>query len=166
MDLSKYTQKSQEAIMDAQNLAVEHHHQELNSKHLLYALVFQKDGIVPKIIEKAGANINQVKSLAEDLIKKIPVVHGYDGPLTMSTNLARVFVRAEKEAQNMKDEYVSVEHLLLALLEEGDADVKDALRKAGLDRVNILSGLKKVRGGQQVTSEKSGGYLQCPGKIR
>ncbi|WP_213950736.1 ATP-dependent chaperone ClpB [Tepidanaerobacter syntrophicus] len=153
MDLSKYTQKSQEAIMDAQNLAVEHHHQELNSKHLLYALVFQKDGIVPKIIEKAGANINQVKSLAEDLIKKIPVVHGYDGPLTMSTNLARVFVRAEKEAQNMKDEYVSVEHLLLALLEEGDADVKDALRKAGLDRVNILSGLKKVRGGQQVTSE-------------
>lgn len=153
MDLSKYTQKSQEAIMDAQNLAVEHHHQELNSKHLLYALVFQKDGIVPKIIEKAGANINQVKSLAEDLIKKIPVVHGYEGPLTMSTNLARVFVRAEREAQNMKDEYVSVEHLLLALLEEGDPDVKDALRKAGLDRVNILSGLKNVRGGQQVTSE-------------
>ncbi|GLI51869.1 chaperone protein ClpB [Tepidanaerobacter syntrophicus] len=153
MDLSKYTQKSQEAIMDAQNLAVEHHHQELNSKHLLYALVFQKDGIVPKIIEKAGANINQVKSLAEDLIKKIPVVHGYDGPLTMSTNLARVFARAEREAQNMKDEYVSVEHLLLALLEEGDPDVKDAFRKAGLDRVNILSGLKNVRGGQQVTSE-------------
>lgn len=153
LDLNKYTQKSQEAILNAQNLALEHHHQEMTSKHLLHALVFQKDGIVPLIIERAGVNINQVKSLAEDLLKRIPSVHGYDGPLAMNANLARVFIRAEREAQNMKDEFVSVEHLLLALLEEGDTDVRNALKKAGLDRVAILTGLKQVRGSQQVTSE-------------
>ncbi len=153
LDLNKYTQKSQEAILNAQNLALEHHHQEMTSKHLFYALVFQKDGIVPLIIERAGVNINQIKSLAEDLLKRIPSVHGYDGPLAMNANLARVFIRAEREAQNMKDEFVSVEHLLLALLEEGDTDVRDALKKAGLDRVAILTGLKQVRGSQQVTSE-------------
>ncbi|NLU10336.1 MAG: ATP-dependent chaperone ClpB [Tepidanaerobacter acetatoxydans] len=153
MDLNKYTQKSQEAILNAQNLALEHHHQEMTSKHLLHALVFQKDGIVPLIIERAGVNINQVKSLAEDLLKRIPSVHGYDGPLAMNANLARVFIRAEREAQNMKDEFVSVEHLLLALLEEGDTDVRNALKKVGLDRVAILTGLKQVRGSQQVTSE-------------
>nr|WP_296971033.1 MULTISPECIES: ATP-dependent chaperone ClpB [Tepidanaerobacter] len=153
LDLNKYTQKSQEAILNAQNLALEHHHQEMTSKHLLHALVFQKDGIVPLIIERAGVNINQVKSLAEDLLKRIPSVHGYDGPLAMNANLARVFIRAEREAQNMKDEFVSVEHLLLALLEEGDTDVRNALKKVGLDRVAILTGLKQVRGSQQVTSE-------------
>jgi len=76
MDISKYTQKSQEAILKAQDLAVEHRHQEVTTRHLLYALLLQKDGIIPRLIEKSGADINQFKSLAEDIVNRIPSVHG------------------------------------------------------------------------------------------
>ena len=153
MDISKYTQKSQEAILKAQDLAVEHRHQEVTTRHLLYALLLQKDGIIPRLIEKSGADINQFKSLAEDTVNRIPSVHGYDGPLAMNTGLARVFIRAEKEAQAMKDMFVSVEHMLLALLDEGDREVKDVFRKAGINRNQLLSALKEIRGNQQVTGE-------------
>jgi len=153
MDISKYTQKSQEAILKAQDLAVEHRHQEVTTRHLLYALLLQKDGIIPRLIEKSGADINQFKSLAEDIVNRIPSVHGYDGPLAMNTGLARVFIRAEKEAQAMKDMFVSVEHMLLALLDEGDREVKDVFRKAGINRNQLLSALKEIRGNQQVTGE-------------
>jgi len=153
MDISKYTQKSQEAILKAQDLAVEHRHQEVTTRHLLYALLLQKDGIIPRLIEKSGADINQFKSLAEDIVNSIPSVHGYDGPLAMNTGLARVFIRAEKEAQAMKDMFVSVEHMLLALLDEGDREVKDVFRKAGINRNQLLSALKEIRGNQQVTGE-------------
>ena len=153
MDINKYTQKSQESIVKAQSLAVEHHHQEVTARHLLYSLLFQKDGFIPRLVEKSGADINQLKSLAEDVLHRIPSVHGYDGPLAMNTGLARVFIRAEKEAENMKDEFVSVEHLLLALLEEGDGEVKNAFKEAGLDRNRLLSALKEIRGSQRVTGE-------------
>jgi ATP-dependent Clp protease ATP-binding subunit ClpB len=153
MDINKYTQKSQEAILKAQDLAVEHHHQEVTSRHLLYALLLQKDGIIPSLIERSGANTNQVKSFAEDIVSRIPSVHGYDGPLAMNTSLARVFIKAEKEAQNMKDMFVSVEHMLLALLDEGDREVKDVFKKAGINRNLLLAALKEIRGNQQVTGE-------------
>lgn len=120
---------------------------------MLYALLLQKDGIIPRLIEKSGADINQFKSLAEDIVNRIPSVHGYDGPLAMNTGLARVFIRAEKEAQAMKDMFVSVEHMLLALLDEGDREVKDVFRKAGINRNQLLSALKEIRGNQQVTGE-------------
>ena len=153
MDINKYTQKSQEAIIKAQSLAVEYHHQEVTSRHLLYSLLLQKDGIIPRLIQKSGADITQVKSFAEDILKRIPSVHGYDGPLAMNTGLARVFIRAEKEAENMKDMFVSVEHLLLALLDEGDREVKSVFRKAGINRNLLLAALKEIRGNQQVTGE-------------
>jgi len=154
MDISKYTQKSQETILKAQDLAVERHHQEVTSRHLLYALLFQKDGIIPRIIQKIGCDFAQLQALTEDAVNRIPSVHGYDGPLAMNAGLARVFIRAEKEAQNMKDLFVSVEHLLLALLEEGDWEVKSVFKKAGIDRNSILAALKEIRGNQQVTGEE------------
>lgn len=97
--------------------------------------------------------LNRLQSLAEDIVNRIPSVHGYEGPLSMNTGLARVFIRAEKEAQNMKDIFVSVEHLLLALLDEGDREVKDVFKKAGIDRNSFLAVLKEIRGNQQVTGE-------------
>lgn len=153
MDISKYTQKSQEAILKAQDLAVEHRHQEVTSRHLMYALLRQEDGIIPRLMQKIGCDLNLLKSLAEDAVNRIPSVHGYDGPLAMNTGLARVFLRAEKEAQNMKDMFVSVELLLLALLEEGDHEVKQVFKKAGIDRNSVLTALKDLRGSQQVTGE-------------
>jgi len=153
MDINKYTQKSQEVILKAQDLAVERHHQEVTSRHLLYALLLQKDGIIPRLIQKIGCDLNRLQSLAENIVNRIPSVHGYDGPLSMNTGLARVFIRAEKEAQNMKDIFVSVEHLLLALLDEGDREVKDVFKKADIDRNSFLAALKEIRGNQQVTGE-------------
>jgi len=153
MDISKYTQKSQEAILKAQDAAVEYHHQEVTSRHLLFSLLQQKDGIIPDLMKKAGVDIKQINYLAEDALKRIPSVHGYDGPLAMNTGLARVFIRAEKEARNMKDIFVSVEHLLLALLEEGERDVKNIFKEVGLGRNHILAALKEIRGNQQVTGE-------------
>ncbi|MDN5313464.1 MAG: ATP-dependent Clp protease ATP-binding subunit ClpB, partial [Thermoanaerobacteraceae bacterium] len=153
MDINKYTQKSTEALAEAQKLAVERHHQEVTPRHLLLSLLIQEDGFIPRLLTLAGVNHEMFKTSAEDIVRRIPSVHGYDGPLAMSSGLLRVMVRAEKEASRMKDEYVSVEHLLLALMEEGDGDIKDVFKNFGLDRNRILDALKKIRGSQQVTSE-------------
>lgn len=152
MNIEKYTVKSQEAISDAQQEAIKRHHQAISDKHLLYALLFQEKGIVCRLVEKAGANLNRFKTMTEELLDKVPSVYGYDGPLAMNTSLARVLVKAEEEAKSLKDDYVSVEHLLLALLEEGTEDVKAIFKNTGLNREKMLNGLKKVRGHQKVQS--------------
>lgn len=157
MNIEKYTQKSREAITGAQEEAIKRHHQMIEERHLLYSLLHQKDGIVSKIVVAAEADLTELKSLAQRALDKIPQVHGYDGPLAMNTGLARVFVIAEEEARTMKDEYVSVEHLLLALMKEGNSEVKEIFRKVELSREKILKGLKNVRGSQQVTSENPEG---------
>jgi len=153
LDISKYTQKSHEAIIKAQSIAVGRHHQEVTSRHLLYSLLIQKEGIIEDIVQKSGTNINLVKSFAEEIIQHIPSVHGHDGSLTIDPGLTRVLIRAEKEAENMKDKYISVEHLLLALLDEGDWEVKSVFKKAGLDKDILLIALKEIRGNQQVTTD-------------
>lgn len=153
MDLNKYTQKSREAIATAQSLAAELHHQEITGKHLFAALLEQEGGMVPRIIEYSRININILLQESKELLSKIPAVHGYDTSLRLASGLARVFGRAEKEAKDMKDQFVSVEHLLLALLEDGESELKETFRKLGLNRNALLSSLQSIRGNQQVTSE-------------
>jgi ATP-dependent Clp protease ATP-binding subunit ClpB len=153
MDLSHFTQKSREALALAQELAAEKHHQEITGKHLLLATLNQKEGIIPRLLAHAGINVKDITGQVEALLQKIPSVTGYEGALRLSTACARVLARAEKEAQTMKDDYVSVEHLLLALLEEGERDVKELLQKAGINRPMLLNSLRLVRGSQRVTSE-------------
>lgn len=153
MDINRFTQKSREAIAMAQQIAAERHHQEITGKHLLLALLNQEGGIVPRFLQHAGVNTETLKVRAEGLLKKIPVVTGYEGQLHLGGGLARVLARAEKEARDMKDDYVSVEHLLLALLEEGEPETKGILSEAGLTRESLLSSLRAVRGNQRVTGE-------------
>ncbi|MFZ5639308.1 MAG: ATP-dependent chaperone ClpB [Bacillota bacterium] len=153
MDFNRYTQKSREAVGAAQQLAAERHHQEVTGKHLLLALLKQEGGMVPRFLEHAGVNTGLLTGKAEDLLRKIPAVTGYDSSLRLGTGLARALARAEKEAREMKDEYISVEHLLLALLEEGEPETIEALRQAGLSRDTLLNSLRAVRGNQRVTSE-------------
>lgn len=153
MNINKYTQKSVEAVAEAQKLAVEYHHQEVTPRHLLLSLLNQEDGFIPQLLALAGVNYEMFKASAEDIVKRIPSVYGYDGPLAMNSGLLRVLNRSEKEAAQMKDEYVSVEHLLLSLLEEGDGEIKDVFKNFGLDRNKILDALKKIRGSQQVVSD-------------
>ncbi len=153
MDFNRYTQKSREAVSAAQNLAAQRHHQEITGKHLLLALLTQEGGMVPRFLEHAGVNVANLQSQLEDLLRKTPAVHGYDGPLRLGSGLARVFPRAEQEAREMKDQYVSVEHLLLALVEEGESEIKDIFRRVGLTREAMLTSLRAIRGNQQVTGE-------------
>ncbi len=153
MDINRCTQKSRDAINSAQQLAAGRHHQEVSGKHLLASLLTQEGGIIPRFLEHAGVSTTALSAKAEELLKKIPVVTGYEGSLHLGTALARVLGRAEKEARDMKDDYVSVEHLLLALLEEGEPETREALRQSGLTRDTLLNSLRAVRGNQRVTGE-------------
>ncbi|TYO94727.1 ATP-dependent chaperone ClpB [Desulfallas thermosapovorans] len=153
MDINRYTQKSREALGAAQQLAAARHHQEVTGKHLLAALLAQEGGMVPRFVEHAGVSPVSLTGQVETLLKKIPVVTGYEGSLHLGGGLARVLARAEQEARDMKDDYISVEHLLLALLEEGEPETRDVLRKSGLTRDVLLNSLRAVRGNQRVTGE-------------
>ena len=153
MDLNKFTKKSQEAIMAAQNLAARRSHQVISPKHLLAALLEQEEGLTARFIEHAGVDTSSLKNALEKLLSSIPSVSGYEGAQQMSSALARVLSKAEEEATQLKDEYVSVEHLLLALLEEGEDDLKRLFSTFGLDRNRLLGSLKAVRGAQRVTTD-------------
>lgn len=153
MDINRYTQKSREALGSAQQLAAERHHQEVTGKHLLAALLVQEKGPAGKFVEHAGVNLGLLSGKVEELLRKIPSVTGYESTLRLSSGMARVMGRAEKEAREMKDDYISVEHLLLGLLEEGESDLRQALQQVGLTREGLLQSLHAVRGNQRVTSE-------------
>ncbi len=153
MDLNRFTQKSKEALGAAQQEAAERHHQVIGPKHLLFALLAQEDGLAARLLEHTGIDLRTLTVGTEQLLDKVPSVHGYESSLQMSSTLARVLAAAEQEARHMKDEYVSVEHLLLALLQEGDADVQEFLKRVGLSRNALLDACKAVRGSQRVTSD-------------
>jgi ATP-dependent Clp protease ATP-binding subunit ClpB len=153
MNINQYTQKFREALQAAQNLALEYRHQEVSGHHMLYALLTQEGGLVPRLCEHAGARLPELQNQVMDCIHKIPSVHGYEGSLHMNSGLARAISRAEKIAGAMKDQYVSVEHALLGLLEEGEREVKDLLSQNGLTQDRLLNALKSIRGNQRVTSE-------------
>ncbi len=153
MDLERFTNKSREALATAQEVAVNRGHQVVGPKHLLSALLDQEEGFAGRFLEHAGIDPASLKQGLESLLEKIPKVHGYEGTLQMSSSLARVLSRAEQEAKQLKDDYVSVEHLLLALTEEGDEDLKSLLGQFNLSRDRLLNSLKTVRGAQRVTSD-------------
>jgi ATP-dependent Clp protease ATP-binding subunit ClpB len=153
MNIERFTQKSREALAEAQQLAAERHHQEANGKHLLYTLLQQEDGITGHILQQADVDMSSFTVRLESLLDKVPSVYGYDGSVFTSSSLAHALARAEKEARELKDEYISVEHLLLGLLMEGESDLKQLLNDSGLTRDSFLKALKSVRGSQRVTSD-------------
>ena len=153
MDLNKFTQKAREGLAAAQQLAAEMHHQEVTSKHLLAALIRQEDGLAGRFLAGAGADLPSLQQGLDDLLRKIPAVYGPEGSLHLGAGLARVLARAEKEAASLKDEYLSVEHLLLALIDEGEDDLKELLRRQNVSRNSLLTALKAIRGSQRVTGE-------------
>jgi len=153
MDPNKFTQKSREGLAAAQQLAAGMHHQEVTSKHLLAALISQDDGLAGRFLTGAGADLPSLQRGLDDLLQKIPAVYGQENSLHLGAGLARVLARAEKEAESLKDEYLSVEHLLLALIDEGEDDLKALLRRQNISRNSLLSALKAIRGSQRVTGE-------------
>ena len=142
-----------EGLAAAQQLAAEMHHQEVTSKHLLSALIRQEDGLAGRFLARAGADLPSLQQGLDDLLRKVPAVYGPEGSLHTGAGLARVLARAEKEAAALKDEYLSVEHLLLALIDEGEDDLKKLLHRQNVSRNSILDALKAIRGSQRVTGE-------------
>ncbi|HXG67349.1 MAG TPA: ATP-dependent chaperone ClpB [Blastocatellia bacterium] len=155
MDINRFTEKAQEAVRAAQTLAVRYNNQQIDVEHLLYALLEQQGGLVPSVLSRAGVNVEPLRQAIEREINKFPKVTGPSGPVDqvyITARLNKVFVAAEDEARKLKDEYVSVEHLLLAILEEGGAAGR-TLKTMGATRDRVMQALLQVRGHQRVTSQ-------------
>ncbi|HEY3135261.1 MAG TPA: ATP-dependent chaperone ClpB [Blastocatellia bacterium] len=155
MDINRFTEKAQEAVRGAQTLATRFGNQQIEVEHLLYALLDQEGGLVPSILARAGVAVEPLKEAVEREINKIPKVSGPSGPVDqvyITARLNKLFVSAEDEAKKLKDEYISVEHLLLAIIEDGGPGAR-ALKTAGASRERIEKALMEVRGNQRVTSQ-------------
>ena len=156
MDPSRLTQKSQEALHDAQTKALRFGHPEVDGEHLLLALVDQPDGIVPRLLTQAGADTDRLRPALEAELSRRPRVTGpgvSPGQISVTQRLGLLLDSAEQEAQRLKDDYVSVEHLVLALLDEGQgAAAGRLLAQQGVSKDAFLQALTKIRGNQRVTS--------------
>jgi len=156
MDPARLTQKSQEALHDAQTKALRYGHPEVDGEHLLLSLIDQSEGIVPRLLTLAGADPDQLHKELDAELARRPHVSGpgvSPGQVNITQRLARLLDAAEQEAQRLKDEYVSVEHLLLALLAEGPpATSGQLLQQASVTKDTFLQALTRLRGNQRVTS--------------
>ena len=155
MDPDKLTQKSQEALHDAQTKALRFGHTEVDVDHLLLALLDQPDGLVPRLLQRADVDADAIRSAITAQLERRPRVSGSgaSGDVRVTRALSQVLDRAEREADRMKDEYVSVEHLVLAVLDAGaDTATGRLLREHGVTREHLLEVLTQVRGAQRVTS--------------
>ncbi|MBM3700142.1 MAG: ATP-dependent chaperone ClpB [Actinobacteria bacterium] len=150
MDFTKFTIKAQEALGQAQSAASENGHQAIEDFHLLGALLEQSDGIIFPILQKLEINIEEFLNKIESLIKSAPKISGQNVQLYMSADLNNVLAAAFKEAQNLKDEYVSTEHILIAL-SYGNGKAAEVLKKLGITKEKILKILVGIRGTQRVT---------------
>jgi ATP-dependent Clp protease ATP-binding subunit ClpB len=157
MSLEKLTQKAQEALQTAQTKATRYGHQEIDGEHLLLALLEQADGLVPQLIDRMGTTTATVKARVEQELDHIPKVSGgatEAGKVYVTQRFNRLLVKADDEAKRLKDEYISVEHLLLALVDEGkNSPAGRILAEFGVERNRLLEQLKSIRGNQRVTTD-------------
>ena len=156
MNAEKLTQKSIEAIKKAQSLAAENGNNSVEEEHLLYALVTQQDGLVSELIKKLGGSSENIASALDAEISKFPKVSGsgYDpGRIYVSSELDAALSEAEKEAEKMKDEYISVEHIFLGLIDRPSISVGRILNSNGINKSAVLTALKTIRGNQKVKSD-------------
>ena len=153
MNIEKYTQNAQSAIIDCQNIAIEEGHQQIDGEHLHLALLMQKDGLIPKLLQFMNVDTGQMIGALQAEIDKIPKVSGGADSMYSTRRLQQLLLAAEKKADQLKDEYVSVEHLYMALLDERNTPSAQILKRNGVDKDKFLQALNQVRGNQRVTSQ-------------
>jgi len=160
MRIDKYTQKMQEALQAAQDLASQANHSEITNEHFLSALLDQGEGITRPLLEKIGANVDQLRDRLRSELAARPKIHGAAADLRLSNELHNVLDSAEKEMSKLKDEFTSGEHYLLAL---AGANVPAAklLKELGVTRDKVMQGLQQVRGSQRVTDQNPEGKYQA-----
>src|SRR5712692_2948325 len=159
MRLDKYTVKAQEAVQEGQTLARRAGNPHYEPEHLARALLSQEDGIIEPILQRVGADPRLVSERIDEAISKLPRVEGAEGG-SLSQRLIRLFDRAEDEAKALKDEYVSSEHLLVAMVQDKGA-IGEILKSSGVNRERVLAVLKDVRGGARVTSQDAEGSYRA-----
>lgn len=153
MNIDKYTQNAQGAIIDCQNIAIEEGHQQIDGEHLHLALLMQKDGLIPKLLKFMEVNTGEIIGALQAEIDKLPKVSGSAENMYSTRRLQQIFMNAEKKAEQMKDEYVSVEHLYLALLDERNTPTAAIFKRYNITKDKFLNALNQVRGNQRVTSQ-------------
>jgi ATP-dependent Clp protease ATP-binding subunit ClpB len=152
VNYDKFTIKAQEALNEAAGIAQKNDHSQIESEHLLLALLRQENGIVAPIIERIGGDVGRLTGDVETLVKGTPKVYGEAAQVFYSPGLSKVLAKAEVEASSLKDEFVSTEHILIAMA-AGEGKVADLPKKAGVNKNAILGALKQVRGNSRVTDQ-------------
>ena len=154
MNLNQFTQKSVEAVQAAQQMASARQNQQIEQEHLLLALLEQKEGLIPQLMQKAGVEPAALRQKLTAAVERLPQVSGSGaGQMYLSRDLEQALNEAEKIAREMHDEYTSVEHLMLGLFEKTDDTLRSLFREAGLTKEKIMAALRQVRGNRTVTSD-------------
>ena len=154
MNLNQFTQKSVEAVQAAQQMASARQNQQIEQEHLLLALLEQKEGLIPQLIQKAGVEPAALRQKLTAAVERLPQVSGSGaGQMYLSRDLEQALNEAEKIAREMHDEYTSVEHLMLGLFEKTDDTLRALFREAGLTKEKFMAALRQVRGNRTVTSD-------------
>jgi len=163
MNFQSYTQKSLEAVQSARNLAVQNHHQQLEQIHILLALLTQEDGLTRQLLRKMEITVESLEAAAFAELRKIPAVQtSRDADrFYVSADADAVFTASEAAAANMKDDFVSVEHLLLGLLEAARGSVKNLMDTYRITREGMLQALQSVRGNRKVTTDSPEGTYEA-----
>ena len=162
MRLDKFTLRGQEAIQAAIELAERNQNQQVEPEHILCAMFEQSEGIVRPLLGKLGANVQVVKSDCEAAVARFPRVQG--GQQYFSSRLSQIFNAAQKEAEKMQDEYISTEHLLLAIADEKDGSAGKILRQHGVNREDLLKAIEQTRGGTRITDQNAEANYQALAK--
>ena len=154
MDMEKLTRKSREAMLKAQETALEYGHQEIRPEHLLYAVLTQDQGLIPSLLKKMNVDFSLVQEKTEQALRSIPSVSGpgAGGQTYPSRDFSKLLVSAKNKAEEMKDEFISVEHLFLAMQDDGTACAR-LLENCGCTKDKTLMALKEVRGNQRVVND-------------
>ena len=161
MNAQKFTKKSLEAVQAAQSIAIENQNMQIMPEHLLYALVDQEGGLIPQLLKKTGVDTDNMLALLDSAIGRIPAVSGsgresdkiYISPVT-----DKIFNEAERLANSMKDEYVSVEHIMLAIFDHATDEIKNIFRSLGITKDGFLTELKKVKTDRITSDEPENTY--------
>lgn len=156
MNAQKFTHKSLDAIQDAQNIAFEYNNQNIEQSHLMLALIRQENGLTAQIFQQMGVDVNAVEKALEKAVDKLPKVTGSgvrSDAIYLSYDVNKALTDAEEQAKRMKDEYVSVEHIILSIIENPDNTVKEIFRLYGIEKSKFMETLRSVRGNAQVTSQ-------------
>src|SRR5881394_2084689 len=160
MRIDKYTQKMQEALQASQDLASQLNHPEISNEHFLSALLDQSEGIARPLLEKIGANVDQLRERLRADLESRPKIHGRAADLRISNELRTVLDNAEKEMSKLKDEFTSAEHYLLALA-GANVPATKLLMESEVTRDKLMQGLQQVRGSQRVTDQNPEGKFQA-----